>query len=681
MVATQRHRTERMFLNSRRMNVSKIAKSGITEVATIDRKFDFMTREMGIGIRPEASFCYNMFLGEGGDDELSRIQALETFSTLYSDVSTVTFAVPSVGTIIEHLKRYDAPDMPINEDALLYLCEALEHVKSNEWSSRRKIWQDLEVLGLSDESLPSFPGIVMRSKGFATKEQAEVSGMIEAYVAFSKMSNNIPVVGRPCALFGRGKRKKGIETAGRIGRFHAGRLVMACDTRDHCILNTVAQEMKCRRRAIWKTTEMMQGTSFQNRGSSVFLYNIVCDLRKQGFSRMNHLEIQPWAAFDKVDFELKLFSMEEQFKYRYFVLDLSRQDSSISSELIDHFFEFARSLWHVPKGKNRKRNFGRWMRWMREYTVHTRFALPDGQVWQKHKGNVTGSPLTTDINTYTALLAVRTVLGVLLGAGRQDEVVCRVYGDNILAIVPKAGTGAWGLDEIVEAWSSIFDQKVNPDESYECSSLIHEPDMDAQESASFLSRHFMVDGAVWRPTMDTVCSMIAPDSEDKSDGARFARAVGLMCDNPFDPESTLFLNRVLDDLERRGVHSGSLPSREAVKMKYKLQAEEALDVCRRMTVLECQALYLYTPLLRTQLGITLTERHLSELESFHLEFISPALTEKESLLDAASYSTPAAFEWLDSPFMRAGLFQDLEQGWRPEVFDYSMLEPDLVASG
>jgi len=665
-----------MFLNGRKKNKKEIRESGLTEVKSEDRNFYFLTREQALQLRPEADFSYNLFLGGSGDDEYSRMQALETFGMLHKDVTTVTFARPNLGTIIEHLKRYDGPDMPILDSVNTELFEALTYIRMYEWNFRRKVWQDVPIMGLSEESLPSFPGIVKRSQGYPTKEDAEISGMLEAYSAISKVCDGKVVVGRPCALFGRGKRKQGMETAGRLGQFHAGRLVMACDTRDHCILGSIAFEMARRRKLTWQNTEMMQGTSFQNRGGTTFLFNIIKDLHKEKSKRLNHLEICEWSNVDMMDATINDFIEQEECKFRYFVLDLSRQDSSISSELIDLFFEFARHHWFVPRGKNRKLRFGRWMNWCRQYTVHTRFALPDGQVWVKHKGNVSGSPLTTDINTYTALIGARTVFGVLCGRGEQGNIVCRVYGDNILVVVPKEGNEEWGLDDVVEFWKLIFDQKINPDESYECKFLVHRHWMEPRESVTFLSRHFMEDGAIWRPTFETLASMISPDSEDKSDSARFARAVGLMCDNPFDPESTLYLTKVLDDLERRGIHTGELLHREKVKLKYKMCENE--EVSRRMSILECQALYMFTPYIRTQLGLNIREKKEVEARAFYLEFIEDERYMRDDLYNQQRLFNEWLFDWVESPFLRHGVYTDLEQGWRPEVLDYSMKEPDLV---
>jgi hypothetical protein len=199
------------------------------------------------------------------------------------------------------------------------------------------------------------------------------------------------------------------------------------------------------------------------------------------------------------------------------------------------------------------------------------------------------------------------VFGFLLGAGNQEKIVCRVYGDNLLVIVPRLGTEHWGIDEISEVWMSIFGQRINPDESYEARHLIHRVNDQHHDSVSFLSRHLMEGGAVWRPASDTISSMICPEGGSNDDRTRYARACGLMVDNPFNPEATLFLEDVLNKLESQGVFGGELGHREKFKFKHKLteifEGNSMSTWSSRMTVAENQLLYLYTKEERGQLGL------------------------------------------------------------------------------
>nr|QDH86784.1 MAG: RNA-dependent RNA polymerase [Partitiviridae sp.] len=268
------------------------------------------------------------------------------------------------------------------------------------------------------------------------------------------------------------------------------RLVMASDGRDHIIISSVAKNLFRFLDESAKSTEIMVGMSFQNRGATVFVNNLIADLVPGLTRRLNFKEEPDHYILPKLDTVTDVFSRTYEEKFRYFVLDLSRQDSSVSSELIDAFFDWARQSWYVI-GNEKKKKFGRYMRWIRDYHVETRVALPDGQVWRKHHGNVSGSPLTTLINSYTALIAARTVFGAILGQNSQDKIVVRVYGDNILVCVPKEDDCSWGLADVVEMWKIIFEQQINPDESYECENLIHKIGHKHTDSMSFLSRHVM----------------------------------------------------------------------------------------------------------------------------------------------------------------------------------------------
>lgn len=567
-----------------------------------DRDFQYMTRESAVGIRPERDYSYNVHFGSGGDDEWARERATGWMGYYNSMLGLTTFGSPSLGTIIKHLKRFDAPDYSFSLCGLVYWVETLATVKKNEWIGNRQRWLRWTPLGISEESLPSFPGIVYRSQGYRTKGDAETAMHSDAAkLVFSIYAGEKPR-SRPVALFGRGKRVVGDEVAGFVGCFKAGRLVMAVDGREHVLIAPIAERLFAYHEDCQLSTEIVVGMSFQNRGATVFLFNFCASLMKDTKTSSFLSGPPDMNSVYKMDDYLDNFE-RHQFEYRYFVLDLSRQDSSIGSFLYDEFFAWARHSYFCV-GSKEKKNFGRYFDWIRDFLIHTRIALPDGQIWQKHKGNVSGSPLTTLVNSYTALLAARTVFGFLLGSGRQDEVVVRVYGDNILIGVPRRDTMHWGIPEITEVWELLFGQTINPDESYEAERIFHEFGTEAHKSVSFLGKHFLRGGGVWRPFEETVAAMVAPDSEDKSWSARYARACGLMADNPFNIEATSYLGGLLDEMEDRGVLSGQLPSRESTKFRYKLMGADGDQWACRTTVLFNQMLYEATPLYRTQTKLT-----------------------------------------------------------------------------
>jgi len=570
----------------------------------VDREFSYLTRELDPVGRNRDLWDYNAFFGSPGDDEWVRQYAASTLPDYSLNYDSVTFGVPNISVIIKHLKKFDRPDNSILPDAHGYWAEALIKIRKSEWCGSRKRWMRFTVLGLSEASLPSFPGIRYRKCGWANKGAVETILMLDAITAVRAIGQGERVDRRPCALFGRGKRLVGDEAAGIVGQGYAGRLVMAADGRDHVMMAPVAKNLFRFLNESVLTTDIMVGMSFQNRGGTIFVNNIIADLIPGLTRRVDFKTDVDHLVVPKMDTVIDVFKTAYQHKFRYFVLDLSRQDSSVSSQLIDAFFDWARQSWYVV-GREQKKKFGRYMKWVRDYHVETRVALPDGQIWRKHHGNVSGSPLTTLINSYTALIAARTVFGVILGHGRQDEIVVRVYGDNIVVCVPRDEDEGWGLADVVELWQIIFEQMINPEESYECDKLIHDVGDTHFDSVSFLSRHVMVGGAVWRPAEETIQSMICPESRAMDPRARFARACGLLVDNPFNVEAALFLNEILDKLEDEGVYTGELPYRERIKFGYKLMGvsdEAGYDLWgHRLSIAACQYLYTFTRFERTQM--------------------------------------------------------------------------------
>lgn len=569
----------------------------------VDRDFNFLTKETAVGIRPDGDWSYNAFYGLPGDDEWVRELAAKSLPDYLDNYNYLTFGVPSMGVIIKHLKKFDRPDYCILPDSNGYWAEAITKIKKNEWCGTRKRWFRFTAMGLSEASLPSFPGIYYRTRGWSDKRATETVLMLDAITAVRAICQGEVVSKRPCALFGRGKRISGEEAAGIVGQGRAGRLVMASDGRDHVMIAPVAENLYRFMNDSVLSSEIMIGMSFQNRGGTVFVNNIIADM-VPGLTRKFNFKTEPdYSIFGRVDMLIDVFTTTYEDKFRYFVLDLSRQDSTISSNLIDNFFDWARYSWYVL-GKERNRKFGRMMKWIRDYHVETRVALPDGQVWRTHHGNVSGSPLTTLINSYTALVAARTVFGFLVGSGKQDDVVVRVYGDNIVVCVPKKGNEHWVLADVVEVWSLFFEQQINPEESYEASRLVHRIGDKHEDSVSFLSRHVMKGGGVWRPMKDSVESMICPESRAMDPRARYARACGLLVDNPFNVEASLFLNDVLDKLEDEGVYGGELPRREEIKFGYKLMNYSNVGGNNlwgsRLSTTACQLLYEFTSFERTQ---------------------------------------------------------------------------------
>lgn len=504
-------------------------------------------------------------------------------------------SAPTLGTLLRRLKTFDMPDFKILEDSVSHVAKALNWVKSRELRGERKTWNGMQWLGLGEESLTSYPGIYWRSHGYKDKLAVEDDALKEMWQAHAAIVSGEHVEPRPCAMFGRGKRTSGDVESPIVAEPHPGRLVLACDTRDHLLLMPFAQRVEEYIYSNWEHTNIMLGTSWQRRGVTQFLYNIIVDLLPNLGRRLNFHARPTTDEARQMDATVNLFTCTAESDYRYFVLDVRRQDATLNTMQMDFFFEFMRSVWFVPDGRLR-RKFGRLSKWIRQYMVHTPIALPDGQVWHKHKGNVSGSPLTTQLNCYTALVLAATCVVQVFGQDALERGCIRVYGDNVLVVVPKQGTCDRGLPDLLEAAKLTFEQEFNPDESYEAQCLVWRPWHTGRESAQFLSKHLGERGVIWRSSFDTYSSMSSPETRTLSAGERWARAIGLLYDNPFNIESVIFLNEILDDLWWNGTASGEVGEHAQKKLKYKLPFTEYSKgwSSHRPSILEAQALYMFT---------------------------------------------------------------------------------------
>jgi hypothetical protein len=370
------------------------------------------------------------------------------------------------------------------------------------------------------------------------------------------------------------------------------------------IMMPFAEGQKKRRMANWAYTECVPGMTWQNGGSLTFLFNFMVDLVPGIGERIPMFDGYEPSLHEMLIMEetIKMFQLVYERDFVYYVLDLSRQDSSVSAILMEEYFRYARSAFEVRRGKDQAR-FGRWAQWCADWMINTRIALPDGQVWQKHGGNVSGSPFTTELNTYTALLGARGVFGAILGRGSQSLIKARVYGDNILVAIPRDKARGVDLELVGRVWMDMYGQKINPDESYVTSALVHRVGMVHEESVSFLGKHVMSNGGVWRPTADTVSSLVAPDGEVDDNGINLSRCIGLLIDNPFNAEAVAIVTEYMDRLERQGFVPTGLAKRERVKNLFKIGLYGESIFFERMSVEQAQFLYLFTSHQRTQLGL------------------------------------------------------------------------------
>jgi len=149
---------------------------------------------------------------------------------------TSYLSAPNAGALIKHLKRFDEPDYSILDLAVPSVCQALSWIKEREWKGRQRHWKGTVHVALSEESLTSYPGIFWRNRGFKDKESVEDEALREYYRMHDMIAQKEKVDARPCAMFGRGKRVQGTLESPFVAERNQGRLVLACDTRDHLMM-------------------------------------------------------------------------------------------------------------------------------------------------------------------------------------------------------------------------------------------------------------------------------------------------------------------------------------------------------------------------------------------------------------------------------------------------------------
>jgi len=537
-----------------------------------------------------------------GDDNMTRNFITSTSSPLRKFAQVATMGTPSIRTLLTHLVRFDHPDWCYAEEFISEVARAWCCTVEREGCSQRREFTRIDVRACTEDVLPSFPGLDYRRSGLKTKADAEVIALGEARIALEAISRGERVLPKPCAMFGRGKRLMEDREAGFVGDVRAGRLVLAANLRDHIMVEPLARFVYDAVKLNWRSTEMALGTSFFNRGSTTFLYNLVADMCPGRYRRVNFHVEQRTVVADAMEQAINWFEKEAEKEWAFYVMDIKRQDASLVSAAIDDFFTWVKSLMAYGGTRSRRR-VERYIAWVREFALRTRIALPDGRILIKWLGNISGWPLTTLLNTFTSARKARIVLETLLGNDAARESVVRVYGDNIILAIRRENEPEEGLlPEIKECWEMVDGQVLSDEESYRCTRLRSPIGSGPRESVEFLKRRFWRGGVVWRLGRDLVGSLVAPDGDVGGDETRYARACSLLIEGCFDPEVVSMLEGYLDMLEKRGVTEGAFGRRERNVLRYKMGPEFASETVQRLPAWYCQTLYTMTSSERTQTG-------------------------------------------------------------------------------
>jgi hypothetical protein len=482
--------------------------------------------------------------------------------TDWREVCTSRFVTPNLGVMLDNVMRYDVPDVVMDTEGVKYLTKTECRMIAREIGRPVVRFDANAVPCFSSEVMGSFPGLSYRQMGRRTKSDVEILAPIEAVAARKDLMRGKTFRHRPCALFGRGKLVGGIEPGCQVGS--GGRLVMAPDGRDHLVMQPEAKNLLETIRTNWQTSNISVGLSYPNGGAMMWIANIICDLK--GNSRIGPEHNPSYEEVLQARVEVDTFFDTEEREYYYINLDVSKQDTTISTYSIDAYFRAVfRSF--VAYGKNQTK-LGRLLRWSEEFHKHTRFVLPDGQVWRKHRGNVSGSPHTTLLNSWTQAMLVESAIAYIFNGDIPPGITWRIYGDNTLIAVHKRYRERVTLEILSEILVEMFSSKINVEESRLNSYLLYAEGRPYEEVAEFLGKRVMRDGLVWRPTFQSLCALIHPDAGTLTNDLRYSRVNGLLIDNPGNGEWQTFGRILMDELEEQGAKFGELAPREVMKFVY-----------------------------------------------------------------------------------------------------------------
>lgn len=505
-------------------------------------------------------------------------------------VMTSRMATPTVGVMLDNIMKYDRPEVVMDSLTINYVAHAFAFAKINDMRCGSVMYSRHTYPIFLSSVLDAFPGLTYRQIGRAKKRDADELASIEAYAARQLIQLGSEVRDRPCALFGRGKIVEGIESGQLAGG--AGRLVMAPDGRDHLIMQPEAKTMYKAITDACETSHIMLGVSYPNYGAAAFTANIICDI--MGMPRVCPDHKPMFKHKHLINDINSTFAEKYEKLFAYFVLDVSKQDTTISRTLLDYYFD-AVFYAHKAYGKSQHR-LGRLLEWQKRFHTNTLFCLPDGSLWRKHRGNVSGSPHTTTINSWSQNLCVTATLLFIFNGSIPPGVTWRIYGDNTLIVVPRVYTDRCNLETLSDVLVEMFEQRINVEESYEGVNLFVDNAEDPIKAASFLGKRFMVDGRVWRPTYETLVSLCHPESSDVSQDTVLSRANGLAMDNPGNMEVQHILNELMDRLQEKGAVMKDLNRFEIAKMIHgRGFSEEEASINFRMAPISVRQLYMTTP--------------------------------------------------------------------------------------
>lgn len=373
-----------------------------------------------------------------------------------SDVAGSEFVPPSVSDLYQHMEgfgseRPDGTSLPSST----YVALRNEVSALEEWGPVLSNWLDPSVLVKLKVPGHTSPGLRWKRLGYKTKAEALMPALIEATRTLGRIRDAGEVyIVPPAGVAGRGKRV-GPNVTLRSSTRKEGRLIIMPDL-EHHLLGSMAAQPYC---------AQLKGVSRENGGV----------LLGMGPFSESYQRIADWSRGAS-----------------YFMFfDFSKFDQTIPSLLLHHVMHHISSRFERGPGSQQY--------WKAQFNnlVHTRIAMPDGNVYEKPRGVASGDPWTSLADSYANWMALLHASHVL---GKRTKIW--TFGDDSIVAV-------YGSDPLqhgeLESWKDAiynsFGFDVSIEKSYFSRHLVDiDPNPEPKRSGSFLGMYFLQTPMGVRPT-------------------------------------------------------------------------------------------------------------------------------------------------------------------------------------
>jgi len=201
-----------------------------------------------------------------------------------------------------------------------------------------------------------------------------------------------------------------------------------------------------------------------------------------------------------------LSEMAGRFRYVYSV-DWSQFDASISPSLINDMFRVVRSVLDLSDRENEL-----FWRYVNDF-IHTRIVLPDGNIYQVHRGVPSGSAFTSLIDSMTNVYAMNYIWARITGHALSHNQLLVMGDDAVLAANERVELAD------MERAAAELGLKLNAQKSVITSVT------DDSEGIHFIG-HYWKHGRPRRPMRELVTRMALPERHAKQDMSRSLTRLG-----------------------------------------------------------------------------------------------------------------------------------------------------------